>query len=1541
MNLLPSILPQTPALSDTTTTAAQITAANDLATVTTPELTPIFICAIPDCCRLYPTRERLMLHRKRDHDSQQTDQIITWNEKKQQPVQPPSNVTVAQTPSQALAQISNASKEANIGGQQPPPPDAPSNAQPRPRGNSPNNPPSQPAPAPAPASASQRPAYPWSARRLVLPPPVVLNKPGIVPPTSPSPSPFLRYGHSLPATATATGDLYLFGGLVREVARNDLYLFSTRDNSATLLQTGGEVPSARVGHASALVSNVLIVWGGDTKPDPKSKEKQDDGLYLLNLVSKEWTRVSVHGPGPVGRYGHAVTMSGSKFVVFGGQVDGEFLNEMWSFDLNSLRTKAVWEFIEPAGEVPARRTGHVCVTHGDRIFIFGGTDGQYHYNDTWAFDIHTRQWSELHCIGFIPAPREGHAAAVIDDVIYVFGGRGVDGKDLSDLSAFKISNQRWYMFQNMGPAPSGRSGHAMSSVSSKVYVLGGESSFTPMKEDPAFVHILDTKHIKYPASKDPPPTTVPPSAQGLNRKLSSTAATLQQQQQQQAPTANGSARPMSPADTDDARRAMSPASRALKPTSSNGPSPQSQAPANGSIKGKPARPRREDSEDDALDAATSESHGTTTTTRERTMSPDQGRESARGDRAKSPAAYSVATGGSRAVSPNGDAYGAPPPQPPNMVGVTMSAINGVGGRASPAVVGDRTKTPTEIGAAAAYYGSVSSNNGSSGNLPGSPAPGANGFHHRPGSRTGGGGSVGDVAADLVRDLKTKEAELEGVRKQVAWMREALGKAARAGFAYADVELGEEREDGNVEMALKFKQFKAQIQTVMVEQARQVSERVVEAERVKASATQEAAYYRAKLAAHENEDESEAARLERGRIAELERRTADLLNERWAQDRKLGELSDSLALQTTLCEQAEARANEATKRADTVDETHNRTLKRHTELQDSYDGLEAKYREQAQELLTQTSMLEQREAEELHLRALTDELTLSKEQHVRALDQARVALAASSSRGGEVDEQYQRAREQIGTLEGEIADLRGEVEARSAEAESALARLTDVENSWAKSREEADAFRALTTGSLGELLDSHRDLKTDEDRMARGHAEKMQAVEVESQSLRLMLKQATHRVEEVQVKLTEERQRLRERESEHSNLRSQIVGLRAQLSNAAAETGRLRKDAADKEALLRDKAKEASDATHKLVMLRNYLAEHGIGIDEADLRTSSRATGRGSPAAIAELESKLAERTRLHELAQRDLALLTREKRDVEAQASQLSAQLDQLRAAHNQSRNGDAATEARLVEAERKFVDMEEGYKSRMKAMEEDYNLAVHYVKGTEKMMRKMKEEMERSKTLAANLQNELDSRDKSTPDGAARVNGRSTPSSQEEALRTKVVEAQKQTTRLQAENKELRQRLDTLEKDLDVLRDNLVASERQSDDRLIQIEELQHDIERLQSSLVIARGGHEETILEKLSNENTTLRRENEQLSHKIGLLLDVDQPSFGQGRPMSGGSGRRTSTSSSENALAFEHLSSELDDWQRQLASSMSHRRLSDFETVPATERTRSPRS
>ncbi|KIY63749.1 hypothetical protein CYLTODRAFT_125911 [Cylindrobasidium torrendii FP15055 ss-10] len=67
-----------------TTTRKEIEEAQSFVKVTEPKETPLFICLLPDCCRLFPTRDRILGHRKRDHpDLPEEDleaDILTWNE---------------------------------------------------------------------------------------------------------------------------------------------------------------------------------------------------------------------------------------------------------------------------------------------------------------------------------------------------------------------------------------------------------------------------------------------------------------------------------------------------------------------------------------------------------------------------------------------------------------------------------------------------------------------------------------------------------------------------------------------------------------------------------------------------------------------------------------------------------------------------------------------------------------------------------------------------------------------------------------------------------------------------------------------------------------------------------------------------------------------------------------------------------------------------------------------------------------------------------------------------------------------------------------------------------------------------------------------------------------------------------------------------------------------------------------------------------------------------------------------------------------------
>lgn len=122
-----------------------------------------------------------------------------------------------------------------------------------------------------PASSTQ---YPWSYRPIRLAPSTTS------PPSAPT-NPFPRYGLAVPAFPSHSGHMLIFGGLVHDHVRNDLWSMEVKDCSTACVRTSGQLPAPRVGHASAMADRIMLMWGGDTKVKPE--DKQDEGLYILDL----------------------------------------------------------------------------------------------------------------------------------------------------------------------------------------------------------------------------------------------------------------------------------------------------------------------------------------------------------------------------------------------------------------------------------------------------------------------------------------------------------------------------------------------------------------------------------------------------------------------------------------------------------------------------------------------------------------------------------------------------------------------------------------------------------------------------------------------------------------------------------------------------------------------------------------------------------------------------------------------------------------------------------------------------------------------------------------------------------------------------------------------------------------------------------------------------------------------------------------------------------------------------------------------------------
>ena len=217
----------------------------------------------------------------------------------------------------------------------------------------------------------------------------------------------------------------------------------------------------------------------------------------------EWVPAVVQGlekcAGPSLRTGHALVTTGlpnnPKALLIGGCTEEGVVNEVWALKLGAEAMEWEKPKIGQPEKGPSPRWRHTAnlLPDGKQVFVFGGRDETARFDDCYLLDTSNYRWTVPAVTGEVPMPRSDHSATLVGETLYIFGGYGGHGYSrvmFNDLFALNTTTFEFSKVQHQGTIPDPRSNHVTVSVRNMLYVLGGRS-FTATFND-MFILNLET-----------------------------------------------------------------------------------------------------------------------------------------------------------------------------------------------------------------------------------------------------------------------------------------------------------------------------------------------------------------------------------------------------------------------------------------------------------------------------------------------------------------------------------------------------------------------------------------------------------------------------------------------------------------------------------------------------------------------------------------------------------------------------------------------------------------------------------------------------------------------------------------------------------------------------------------------------------------------------------------------------------------------------------------------------------------------------------------
>lgn len=698
-----------------------------------------------------------------------------------------------------------------------------------------------------------------------------------------------------------------------------------------------------------------------------------------------------------------------------------------------------------------------------------------------------------------------------------------------------------------------------------------------------------------------------------------------------------------------------------------------------------------------------------------------------------------------------------------------------------------------------------------------------------------------------------------------WYASELALARRAGYTIqsgnnaileergADSLLDEERPFVEAMLILKGELIK--VQGSVDTQASMAARKIQEVERQRDVAVQEAVYAKAKFAAlggsstpTPGDKSAEMASMDAEKMTDMSRKLAASLAAQAELSAKVEVLTAEISAERKARRLADETAGVAQSRVSELDDFRNRAASEMESLRAELLDAERAFRDEAAagaDAVAEAKLLKI-DQDELSMR-LTEALEDNNNYH-GAMGEMRNAMEATASRTATLARQLEEERLVKEGLERKLAQVKSEYEEKGADLESANSRLRDVEELMEKYAEEARSANAAMAMGLQKVAE--REIMSNSSLTD----ERVKTLQEQVESAKSLLKRSTDQADETGEKLAQAMQRVAGLEFQQGQTSKDAIALRRRMAEALDDVQKLKQESAEIQARLVDRQLEVDAISTKYTALKEILAErpNQPGFEKrrsSALQSPSLQSGTATP-------------------EQRRLGALEEDLRKSED--------------AHNQTK----------LKADEQAQEVEQHFRDKLEQLETDYQSAVHYVKGTERLLKRMKDELAKNKD---------------------------------------------DLTKSAAENADLVLKIQGLGADL----------ERQK----LQLASLKGERDQLQLQLLDVSQQFNDTRLhlERLENENTLLEHRARDAEERVSFLLDRVGDSVGAYRRSTireGANGLGSdlqSTHSSyyggapeRNSGALDSLATELDALRTHWENTNKNYRLSstfDFEKTPTS--------